>query len=108
MAPDFTDVHLVAQRRATAALLKFCQDHRYDGPWLSDLRVCLASLQRGDTAAAFRSFHKVPLGGNGCFNDWWPPVVFEHEDQDYVWTVFEALTGHWSCVMQLALVTGNE
>jgi len=33
----------------------------------------------------------MSFGGMGRFDDWFPLVVYEHEDGDYVWAVFEAL-----------------
>ena len=96
------DAHLRPQTRATRALLKFCEDHGRDGAELEPIRACLASLETGDVAEAVRAFERVPLGGNGCFNDWWPPVAFEHETEEYVWAVFEALVGEWSRAMALS------
>lgn len=52
---------------------------------------------------AIKAFQAVPLGGNGCFNDWYPTVVFAHEDREYVATVFEALVSNWSLMMGLSV-----
>jgi len=93
--------HIDAQRRATQALVLFCELHRSPDHWMVNLKACLAALEREDLAEALRQYKAVPLGGNGCFNDWWPPVVFEHEDDEYVMAVFDALTSNWSRLMGL-------
>lgn len=49
-----------------------------------------------------RYFKAVPRGSMGTFDDWFPPAVFPHEDKEYVWAVFEALTERWSRLMILA------
>ena len=84
--------------QAARALLKFCEDHQRPYPLLND---CIAALETGDRLATTRAMSKIPFGGMGTFNDWIPPVVFEHETGDYVWTVFEALTERWYRLMKL-------
>lgn len=90
------------QLRATKALVKFCDDHHNETASLADIRLCQESLEDSDIEAAAEYYLRVPLGGNGCFNDWWPPVVFEHETEDYVSAVFEALVTQWSLMMKLS------
>ena len=99
---EFTDVHLEFQRSATYALLKFCQERNRQCKWVRVIQHCFDELERGDVEKAFRHFRKVPLGGMGCFNDWYPPVIFDHEDKDYVHDVFDALCERWSRLMALA------
>ena len=99
---SFTDAHMLIQLRATQALLKFCEDHRYPSERLAKLRQCLEYLDSGCIEKAFDRYEAIPLGGKRCFNDWLPPVVFDHEDAEYVWAVFEALCDHWSRMMKLA------
>ena len=94
--------HVDVQLRATRALLKFCEEHDYSEVGLAPVRECLAALQRKDIEQAVASYRLVPLGGNGCFNDWFPPVVFPHEDGDYSWAVFDALVERWSRLMSLS------
>jgi hypothetical protein len=89
------------QIRATSALLKFCEDHGYKSEWLDNIRHCLVALEAGDILSACDHFREVPLGGNGCFNDWFPPAVFGHETREYVGGVFEALTANWTATMNL-------
>lgn len=103
MAQPMTDIHVHVQLPAARALLKFCIDHQYGSRHLEDIRQCIAALEARDIEAAVKAFQAVPLGGNGCFNDWYPPVVFEHEDREYAATVFEALISNWSLMMSLSI-----
>jgi hypothetical protein len=86
----------------TRALLKFCRDHGRSEDELEPVRACLSALEAGDVAEAVQQYLLVPLGGIGCFNDWWPPAVLEHETEEYAWAVFEALVGEWSRMMSLS------
>jgi hypothetical protein len=88
----------VTEARITRALLKFCVDHRGDAS-LGPVRDCLQALENGDVHKAIESYDRLHFGSYG-FDDWFPPVVFEHEDGDYVWTVFQSLTAMWVTVMQ--------
>lgn len=103
MAQPMSDIHIHVQLPASRALLKFCIDHQYGSRHLEDIRQCIAALEARDMGAAVKAFQAVPLGGNGCFNDWYPPVVFEHEDREYAATVFEALVSNWSLMMGLSV-----
>lgn len=88
--------------RVTRALLKFCRDHRYPESGLSAIQACEAALSADDFSTAVKHFETVRLGGMGCFNDWFPPIVFEHEDIDYVWVLFDALLERWVRLMRTA------
>ena len=90
------------QARATRALVKFCEDHGYDVGGVTELRSCLKALERGDVKAASDAYHRVPIGGMGCFNDWIVPVVFRHETPEYVQSVFDALLNEWARLMSLS------
>jgi hypothetical protein len=99
----FSTTNIDAQIRATRALLKFCRDHQQsetESSYVLEIVKCLHFLERGDVKRAQEHFQKVPIGGMGCFNDWFPPVVFAHEDPDYVWAVFDALVAYWCHVMK--------
>jgi hypothetical protein len=89
------------QTRATSSLLKFCEDHGYKSDWLENVRRCLMALNGGNIMEACDQFRQVPFGGNGCFNDWTPPVVFAYETQEYVRSVFDALSANWTLLMNL-------
>ena len=91
------------QRKATQALLQFCLEReRERGLYVDSIRDCLAALERKDIDAAMHSFRCVTLGGNGCFNDWFPPPIHPGETPEYVQTVFEALINHWNNLMRLS------
>jgi hypothetical protein len=89
------------QMRATSALLKFCEDHRCKSGWLDNIRQCLVALEHGDIMTACDHFRQVAFVGNGCLNDWVPPVVFAHETQEYAQDVFDGLTANWTLLMSL-------
>ena len=89
------------QTRATRAVLKFCVDHRYQGETtIETIRNCLRALETGDVPAAVANYRRIHFGPYG-FGDWFPPAVFEHEDEQYVWAVFEALCERWWRLMEL-------
>ncbi len=72
------------------ALVKFCEDHGRGEP---QLRRLLEKIEAGDAEAARREFKSIHWGVSMmCFSDWYPPVVFESETQEYVNCVFRALT----------------
>jgi hypothetical protein len=83
------------QRRATRALLKFCDDHGYNVAGVQDIRACLAALEAGERSTAVAAFKRVPIGGMGCFNDWWPPAIGPLETEEYASAVFDALVYEW-------------
>ena len=104
MPGTYSSNWLDAQTSATRALLKFCTDHnRTDGEYVDSIRSCLSALKQRDISTALSHYQSVPLGGMMCFNDWWPPCIIEYETPEYVATVFEALTSHWSRLMRLSL-----
>jgi hypothetical protein len=87
----------IEQLRATKALIKFCEEHgRID---LRYLHACQSALEGGDVLKAVEAYGQVPLGGMMRFDDWFPPVIFPHENREYVWAVFEALVERWSRLM---------
>jgi hypothetical protein len=100
----YSDANAIAQLRATKALLKFCYEHeRKEGAYIDSIQACAEALESRNIKSAVSHYLEVPLGGNGCFNDWWPPAVYEHETAEYVWAVFEALTSSWSNVMGVSV-----
>jgi hypothetical protein len=82
--------------------LKFCRDHEYPEGGLEHLAGCVESLESDDFRAAVRHFREMHFGGMGGFGDWFPPVICEHEDGDYVWTVFDSLLERWIRLMRTA------
>ena len=102
MVSKHSDVHVRTQLRASRSLLKFCEEHGYKNQWIENIHQCVKALEKGDIVAAVDNYNVVPLGGMGCFNDWWPPVIYENETEEYVWAVFEALVAQWSRLMSLS------
>jgi hypothetical protein len=76
---------------AARALLKFSREHGHTPGALAPLEACISALERGDFRTAISEFERMSFGGMGRFDDWYPPVIYEHEDEAYVQTVFEAL-----------------
>lgn len=90
-----------SQIHATRAILKFCLDHGDDRTvWIGHIRDCLQALESGDRQAAIESYRRISWRKDG-FADWWPPVVFEHENEEYVTAVFMGLCETWSRLMEL-------
>ena len=77
--------------RAAQALLKFSREHGQPSRALVPLETCISALEQGDFRTAIQEFERMSFGGMGRFDDWYPPVVYEHEDEASVQTVFEAL-----------------
>jgi len=101
MNNEHSRINADAQLKSTHALLKFCQDHNYKSTYIENIKTCISALEDGNIQSAVKSYRAIPLGGNGCFNDWWHPVVYEHETDEYVLAVFNALLAEWSRLMQL-------
>jgi hypothetical protein len=85
--------------QSTKALAKFVREH--DGIQLPFLNEITAFLEAGDFQMAYKRFNAAHFGAHG-FNDWFPPIIFEHEDADYVQVVFESLTERWARLMRAA------
>jgi hypothetical protein len=98
---------LDSQLSATNALVKFCQEHKYKDERMAHLKACQKALETKAIYKAVEEYKKIPLGGNGCFNDWWPESVYEHETEQYVEAVFQALIGRWSRLMHLSVEVLN-
>lgn len=100
----YSDCHAHIQLRMTQALVKFCCEHqRSQDTYIRAIEACAQALERKDIREAVEQYLLVPLGGNGCFNDWAPPVVYEYETEDYVQAVFEALTSSWAFHMSKSI-----
>jgi hypothetical protein len=94
---DVSDALLL---QTTRALTKFVREH--DGVQLPFLERMVALLEAGGFDDVAKQFKKVHFGAYG-FGDWFPPVVFPHEDADYVQAVFESLVERWSRLMTAAV-----
>ena len=84
------------QLRATKALLKFCRDHRHAAFFIERLEACLVALQAKDKDVVLDVLQQFRRAGMGSYMDWYPDVICEHEDAEYVETVWWALTLNWN------------
>jgi hypothetical protein len=64
------------------------------------LEECLAALKDKDAERAYELCTSLRRAGMGSFLDWFPPVMFEYEDADYVEEVWDALYGKWAGAME--------
>ena len=97
------DAWLRLQLEATQALVTFCEQHKVRDPGWEAVLACNAALKAKDIKAAVEEFRMVPLGGNGCFNDWQLGVVIPNETPDYALAMFQALVERWSRLMSLSV-----
>jgi hypothetical protein len=93
-------VHLSYQLRATRALVKFIRDHNSEVDM--DLLKCLEALEHTDISSAVKHAKMVKVAGMGGLTDWFPPVVFGHENEEYVWAELEALAYNWARLIALS------
>ena len=103
----FIKAHVIEQVAATRSLLKFCEDHRYDGDsgpdWPKYIRSTLKHLEAGRMKKAYEDYKQVHFGLYG-FDEWLVPPVFPHEDAEYVYCVFQGLCSHWQRWMRMARI----
>lgn len=90
---------------AARALLKFSREHGHAPGALAPLEACISALERGDFRTAISEFERMSFGGMGRFDDWFVPVIYEHEDEAYVQAVFEALVERFHRLFRTA--SGN-
>jgi hypothetical protein len=97
---DPVKVGTPGQIKATRALLKFCREHHHAPYWIKSLEECLAALEekKGEEARNIRE--RFARAGMGSYLDWYPDVVFPHEDYDYVEAVWHGLDGYWREMMR--------
>ena len=96
------------QHLAAAALVRFCDLHGVKEPCIDNVRLCHRMLNAGDLSSAMLAFRQVPLGGNGCFNEWQPGGDISDSDFDYLLATFRALVERWTRLMQLLDDAPNE
>ena len=87
--------------KVTRELLKFCSDHAMPDPYLSELKACLSALEQKDMGRVSQQVQFLSHAGMGSFLDWVPTATFEHEDAEYVDTIWQALLGHWLAIMRV-------
>jgi hypothetical protein len=88
------------QTRAARALVKFISDHQ--GQLDADLGFCLAALEAKNMEQAVHHARRVKPAGMGGITDWFPPVMFANENEEYVTEVLVALVNHWARLMSLS------
>ena len=81
-------------KRATRALLKFCDDHQCSHHDVSHVRACLAALEAGEKSNAIAAVKRIRIGKEG-FHEWWPKPIPPLETDEYAWAVFEAVFERW-------------
>jgi hypothetical protein len=102
MARYYHHVSDIGLLRSGKSPLKFCRDHGRTQGAVQHLENCVSALESNDIRAAETHFRKIYFGGMGGFGDWFPPVIYPHEDRDYVWAEFEALLERWYRLMSTA------
>ncbi|EON11552.1 hypothetical protein C266_21964 [Pandoraea sp. SD6-2] len=83
------------QLRATTALLKFCRDHGHTAHFVGKLQDCLVALEEQDSNTVLEILNLFKMAGMGSYLDWYPKVICEHEDEEYVETVWWSLDANW-------------
>ena len=83
------------QIRATKALLKFCREHRHAPYWIESLEACLIALEKKNEEDVRAIRARFSGGGMGSYIDWYPEVVFPHEDAEYTEAVWHGLDSYW-------------
>lgn len=83
------------QLRATRALLKFCRDHKHTPFFVGKLEECLTALEARDSAKVIEISALFRRAGMGSYQDWYPEVISENEDPEYVETIWWALNANW-------------
>ncbi len=95
-----TKVGTRGQINATRALLKFCREHGHAPYWIKCLEECLIALEDRNSEAVRDIRERFARAGMGSYLDWFPDVIFPHEDADYVEAVWYGLDGYWREMMR--------
>jgi hypothetical protein len=100
LKPMYELTWLHDQIRVTRALIKFIRDHH--GEPVADLVFCLSALEGKNIEQAVHHARRVKPVGMGSLTDWYPPVMFKNEDEEYVSEVLVALVRHWAHLISLS------
>jgi hypothetical protein len=78
-------------------LLQFCLEHGYpeNSTEIENIKSCVAALKEGNLGKARTSYGLIHFGKEG-FNEWPPNVVYPHESDSYVSSIFKSLCSRWS------------
>ena len=88
------------QIKATKALLKFCREHRHAPFWIQSLEACVTALEEEKEEEVREIRSRFARAGMGSYLDWFPEVVFPHEDSEYVEAVWHGLDSYWREMMR--------
>jgi len=83
------------QKKVTRALLKFCREHNHTPFWISKLEEFLGELDARDVSTLQELIILLRQARMGSFHDWFPALVYSHENEEYVDCLWNALYGHW-------------
>ena len=92
---DLKHVGTPGQKKTTRALHKFCKEHNHAPGYISDLEIFQSALKSKDVVVLQKLIKKLRHAGMGSFLDWFPAAVYEHETEEYVDSIWNALYGHW-------------
>ena len=92
--------HIQLQTDATRSLIKFINEHR--GQSDINLEKCLSAIEQEDIEHFVKYAKMVKPHGMGGITDWFPPVVFSNETNEYVTTILHALVNHWCHMVSLS------
>jgi hypothetical protein len=91
----------LSQVRATKTLLKFCRDHHHTPFFIGKLEECVAALEKKDKESVFAIVELLSRADIGSYLDWYPDVINENEDPDYVESVWWSLDSSWKSAMRM-------
>jgi hypothetical protein len=80
---------------ATRLLQKFCKDHHHSDFFISKLGECATAIEGKDLAKVREINLLCSRGGMGSYLDWYPNVICDHEDADYVTKVWYLIDDNW-------------
>ena len=95
------------QKKATRALLKFCQEHGHIPFWIEHLGKISTALEARDVEEIKTLVSLIQRAGMGSFHDWFPTVSFPNEDEEYVDCLFYGLYGYWREMINPILKVAN-
>jgi len=88
----------------TRTLVKFLREHKHPNERCVDIIAdCLSELEKDREDLAYKVYENFRsscgLGRMGCFDDQGVSTVYDHENGEYVETIYRALLVRWSQVM---------
>lgn len=88
----------------TRTLVKFLREHKHPNErCVNVIADCLSELEKEREDLAYQEYEKFRsscgLGRMGCFDDLGVYPVYEHENYEYVDTIYRTLLLRWAQVM---------